>query len=88
MRRPCLACGAATDPTRPCLHCGTARRNGSTRQWRQVRGLVFDRDDDRCTRCGRRGPLEVHHLVPVVEGGSMALDNLTVLCEHCHHAAH
>jgi 5-methylcytosine-specific restriction endonuclease McrA len=30
----------------------------------------------------------VHHRVPVAEGGTMALDNLTVLCEHCHGRAH
>ncbi len=86
-RRPCLICGEAIAPG-PCPHCGTRPRNGSTRAWRTVRATVLARDHHRCTRCGTTEQLEVHHLVPVAEGGTVDLDRLTVLCSPCHHAQH
>lgn len=46
------------------------------------------RDGSRCVRCGATAPLAVHHVVPVAEGGAMAVDNLTTLCERCHGDAH
>lgn len=38
-------------------------------------------------RTGRDEPRR-GDVVPVAEGGGMALDNLTVLCAACHHAVH
>lgn len=49
---------------------------------------VDQHGDHRCTRCGTTKQLEVHHLVPVAEGGGMDIDRLTVLCAPCHHAQH
>jgi len=31
--------------------------------------------------------LEVHHGVPLIEGGSNRMDNLVLLCRACHRAA-
>jgi hypothetical protein len=48
------------------------------------RFLVFRRDRYRCHICGQSGvELEVDHVVPVVRGGSDALDNLQTLCRDC-----
>ena len=41
-----------------------------------------------CEKCGRTIGLEVHHKIPVIEGGSDELDNLQVLCDICHDDIH
>jgi hypothetical protein len=52
-----------------------------------VRRQVWARDGGRCcfegpdnTRCGARGPLEFHHVVPFARGGAMTADNIVLLC--------
>jgi hypothetical protein len=60
--------------------------------WRTARARALARDGSRCTvarllggEC--RGPLHVHHLIPVESGGdAFALDNLGTACES-HHPA-
>lgn len=38
--------------------------------------------------CGETEGLEVHHIIPMSEGGSIhGLDNLETLCSPCHHRA-
>ena len=39
----------------------------------------------RCQACGRRAPLDVHHIVKRSHGGSdFDLDRLVALCRRCH----
>ena len=57
------------------------------KRWQRVRQLVLHRDGWRCTACARPGKLEVHHIVPLHQGGDgYALDNLAALCRSCHFA--
>ena len=43
----------------------------------------------RCERCRRRGNLELHHIVPLADGGSLIdRNNVEVLCRSCHLAEH
>ena len=58
-----------------------------TKAWRILRREVLDRDGWRCTRCGARGRLDVHHKVPLAAGGTNELRNLTALCRGCHYGA-
>ena len=55
--------------------------------------------DSRCKQvrerfpyCQGKGPhsgfLHVHHKIPISKGGNHRLENLTVLCEHCHSEEH
>lgn len=37
-----------------------------------------------CELCGNKRNLEVHHIIPVVCGGSDCVDNLIVVCGVCH----
>ncbi len=37
-----------------------------------------------CHRCGSRENLNVHHIIPVKDGGTRDLKNLVVLCDSCH----
>ena len=55
-----------------------------SRHWQRLRLQAIERDEARCTICGKIGRAEVHHKVPLHKGGSNALDNLTTLCRACH----
>lgn len=42
-----------------------------------------------CMRCGwSEGPRDIHHILPVSEGGKNLLSNLICLCPNCHRLAH
>ncbi len=57
--------------------------------WDQIREQVLELHHNRCENCHRSDvPLEVHHIVPVSQGGSHQLSNLVALCPQCHLAAH
>ncbi|MBC8087290.1 MAG: RecQ family ATP-dependent DNA helicase [Phycisphaerae bacterium] len=60
-------------------------------KWREVRAIVLDRDNRRCTECGEHcanGDADVHHLVPRASGGMDEPANLITLCDGCHAARH
>ena len=46
------------------------------------------RDQNRCSRCGSAGNLEVHHRVRRSQCGSNLPSNLITLCHRCHRWAH
>ena len=56
--------------------------------WSRLRRAVLERDRYRCTKCGKAGRLEVHHLRPVHQGGTDTRDNLVTRCRTCHLAEH
>jgi HNH endonuclease len=63
----------------------TGRPAASLEEWAAIRRLVFRRARWRCQACGRRGALEVHHVVKRAQGGSdFDLDRLVALCPRCH----
>ena len=65
--------------------------NDRPTDWNQRSRKVKQRDDRRCTNCGASGPgvtLNAHHNVPLKDGGSNRLSNLTTLCSDCHDAIH
>lgn len=37
-----------------------------------------------CDECGKAGRFEVHHRIPVYQGGSNDVENLQILCRGCH----
>jgi hypothetical protein len=48
-----------------------------------LRWQVFERDDFRCVKCGRRSHLRADHVIPESLGGPTTLGNLQTLCEAC-----
>ena len=42
----------------------------------------------RCQECGTAGKLEVHHQIPLYQGGADTSENSVVLCIDCHIAKH
>lgn len=43
---------------------------------------------NKCAKCGRTIGLEVHHIVPIIKGGTDSIENLEVLCDICHREVH
>lgn len=52
--------------------------------WFEIRLAVLARDDYRCTQCGSKDNLHVHHSQARRQGGTHQLDNLQTLCAQCH----
>jgi|APHM01.1.fsa_nt_gi Restriction endonuclease len=60
--------------------------------WDRRRKAIWNQQSDQCGRCGRarenaEAP-DVHHLLPLTEGGLNALENLVGLCGDCHNLTH
>src|SRR3546814_7717017 len=55
-------------------------------RWPPLRLKAKRRDGLKCTNCGARGRLEVHHEIPVRQAPELAfeLGNVTCLCPTCH----
>ena len=53
----------------------------------KLRKEVFTRDGATCVKCRRKRKLEVHHVIPVIYGGTNVAENLITLCRECHKAA-
>ncbi|HDR3495918.1 TPA: HNH endonuclease [Bacillus toyonensis] len=59
---------------------------------------ILERANGYCEECGQEAPfkrakdgtpyLEVHHVVPLSEGGEDTVENATALCPNCHRKAH
>ena len=55
--------------------------------WAIVRRQVFERDGDRCKRCGRAGRLECDHVTPLQREPAQDPydpDGCQTLCRRCH----
>lgn len=56
--------------------------------WEDFREHALRRDSYRCRNCGSVVDLNVHHIVPLSQGGTNHLDNLVTLCLRCHSGVH
>lgn len=55
--------------------------------WRQIRSVIFTRDNFTCQYCGERGGrLECDHILPRSRGGTDEYKNLTTACFSCNRA--
>ena len=63
----------------------TGRPAASRIEWQTIQSQVRSRAGWRCEACGRRGRLDVHHIIKRSRGGSdFDLDRLVALCRACH----
>ena len=54
-------------------------------KWVGIRALILDRDNWQCVKDGRKGRLEVDHIVSLAHGGALYDEsNLQTLCRECH----
>ena len=65
------------------------RRYG--RVWKRIRDS-YAKEHPLCEKCQEQGKLvpieEVHHIVPLAEGGTHVRSNLIALCKSCHAHIH
>ena len=62
-----------------------------TRRWRETREKALERDRRRCQDCRKVVGYkpEVHHVIPLADGGpKFDLSNLVTLCIPCHAGRH
>jgi len=57
----------------------------TSKKWKKLRQIVFERDMFTCRFCGAKAE-EVHHIVSIYEDESKAFkkDNLMAICRDCH----
>jgi len=68
-------------------HTGSLRKMMSERSWRRVADEVRQAAGRKCEKCGSPSDgkkLDVHHIVPLVAGGTNGSWNLMALCDSCH----
>ena len=61
------------------------------RAWKRIRDKYVSQHPlcERCLKEGRLTPVEeVHHILPVSQGGRHTQDNLMSLCRSCHNKIH
>jgi hypothetical protein len=59
------------------------------REWVALRNLIFERDDNTCQYCGKRGGvLHCDHVIPLSRGGTNDPDNLATACDVCNLSKH
>ena len=55
-----------------------------TREWRNIAKKCYERDGWKCIKCGNKGSLNAHHIIPWSISKNDSLDNLITLCISCH----
>ena len=77
-------------------HYEKYKRNPATKKrygahWKRIRD-AYVKHHPVCEMCKKRGihtpTQEVHHIIPLAEGGSNDWDNLMSLCKSCHSRLH
>ena len=58
-----------------------------SRAWLKIKKAVLERDDNKCTKCGERKHLHVHHKT-YIRIYQEALSDLATLCRCCHEKEH
>jgi 5-methylcytosine-specific restriction endonuclease McrA len=58
--------------------------------WRMRREYVARRSFYTCEECGKQGEVgfQVHHIIPISQGGDNSFENLMYLCVYCHENKH
>ena len=57
-------------------------------EFKRIRASFMAQCSRECGNCGSSENLEIHHIVPIVFGGTNRIGNLAALCGSCHRLAH
>ena len=92
LKHVCLWCGKELDEDNHRHFCqkgsGHANRFYNRYSWAYVRDRILKMHPI-CHRCGESRSEEVHHIMPLIEGGSFYDSaNLEALCHRCHMETH
>lgn len=55
--------------------------------WKELRQEVLVRDKNTCRKCGKNPSKQIHHIIPLRDGGENKKENLITLCKKCHNIA-
>ena len=58
-------------------------KNRKRRVSKTLRQLIFERDGDKCVKCGSDEQLTIDHIVPIRKGGISIESNMQTLCFNC-----
>jgi 5-methylcytosine-specific restriction endonuclease McrA len=61
----------------------TKKRYSKTAIPKDMRWIVWERDNFTCVFCGARRYLHIDHIKPESKGGKTVLSNLQTLCKQC-----
>lgn len=73
---------------RPKLLEKQAEEKLSAKEWRRLKKDVTERDGKCCRNCRRERGLDLHHVIFRSLGGRDVIENLILLCHHCHREVH
>ena len=62
-------------------------RDRYAKEYNEARKMIKDRPRI-CVNCGSTENIEMHHIVPLSEGGNNVESNIVMLCRACHYSAH
>lgn len=64
---------------------GRTSSSFDAKAWNRLRHRVFERDNYRCVYCGTdvTDKPQCDHVIPLIQGGSSAIDNLATACKRC-----
>lgn len=65
---------------------GSEYQQGRLYGYNDKRAYLFEREKGCCVYCGRKGKMEVEHVVPRSRGGTDSLNNLVLSCHNCNQA--
>lgn len=60
-----------------------SKSRSNSEEYRQIKQQLLE-EVGKCELCGSTRELELHHVIPVVCGGSDSLENLILVCRKCH----
>lgn len=60
-----------------------SKSRSNSEEYRQIKQQLLE-EVGKCELCGSTRELELHHVIPVVCGGSDSPENLILVCKKCH----
>ena len=64
------------------------QRTISKRSWSDLRQIILEKYHYNCSICGSNEEIDVHHKIPIKDGGTNEIENLIAVCRNCHEKLH
>lgn len=58
-------------------------KNRKRRVSKTARQAIFDRDGNKCVKCGSTEQLTIDHIIPIRKGGISTESNMQTMCFNC-----